>query len=69
MQGFPQSESLCSVWDLDKEPKSHLLHLWTLPFQALQPPEDRILLFPDGFALISKDLCEIFLVQVPSDAS
>lgn len=32
-------------------------------------PEDRILLFPSGFAVISKDLCEIFSIPVPSYAS
>lgn len=69
IHGFPGSESPCSLWGLDKKPESHSLRLWRLPFSALQPPEDRILLFPSGFAVISKDLCEIFSIPVPSYAS
>lgn len=70
IHGFPGSEFPCSLWDLEEEPESHFLHLWRLPFQALcLSPGERIVLFPNGFALISKDLCEILFIQVSSYSS
>lgn len=68
MHGFPELNPcvVCGIW---LKSLNHTFLSLDTPIKALQPSEDRILLFPSGFALVSKDLCEIFFIQVPPDAS